>query len=84
MGYWGFLSPEHRAYLLNTIIVTSILFSTFSGFFSCKFYRILGGSEWLFNLIVTSLLLPSLLFIVVLITFVGFSFEDSSVRSTIF
>lgn len=79
MGFWGFLSPEHRAYLLNTLIVTSIVFSCFSGFFSCKFYRILGGTEWLVNLIVTALLLPTLLLIVVLITFIGLYFEESSV-----
>ena len=77
MGYWGFLSPEHRAYLINTLIVSSILFSSFSGFFSCKFYRIFGGLEWLMNLIITSLLLPGLLFVEVLITFIGFYFEES-------
>ena len=70
MGYWGFLSPEHRSYLLNTLIVTSIIFSCFSGYFSSKFYRILGGKNWLINLIMTALLLPSLLLAVVFITFI--------------
>ena len=80
LGYWGFLSPQYRHYVLSTIIIGSIVLSIFNGFFSAKFYRILGGTNWLINLITTALLLPSLLLVVIIITFTGFYFEDSAVK----
>lgn len=78
-GYLGFLHPEHRGYLLNTIIILSIVMSLFSGYFSSRFYRVLNGERWLENLLVTAFLFPALLFMVVLVIFSGLYFEKSAV-----
>ncbi len=79
-GFWGFLNIEHRGYLLNIIIVSSILLSSFSGYFSTKFYKLMGGTNWLINIITTALLLPGVLLSITLIAFTGFYFEGSGVR----
>lgn len=82
-GYFGFLSPERRGYLINALIVSSIIFNTFSGYYSATFYRLFQGENWLINLIVTSVLFPCFLGVTLLITFIGFRFEGSSVRHNI-
>lgn len=78
-GFWGFLNIEHRGYLINILIVSSILLSSFSGYYSTKFYKIMGGSNWLINIISTALLLPCVLLSIILIAFTGFYFENSGV-----
>lgn len=78
-GFWGFLNIEHRGYLINILIVSSILLSSFSGYYSTKFYKIMGGSNWLINIISTALLLPGVLLSIILIAFTGFYFENSGV-----
>lgn len=79
LGCLGFISPEKRGYLINTLLISSILFNIVSGYFSMRFYKLMKGENWLFNLIATALLFPIAIFITCCLCFIGFRIEGSSV-----
>ena len=79
LGYLGFLNPEHRGYLINTLFISSIIFNCFSGYYSTRFYKLMNGENWLINLFFTALVFPTALLITGIICFVGFRLEGSSV-----
>lgn len=79
LGYIGFLSPENRGYLINTLIVSSIIFNSFNGYYSTIFYRVMNGQNWLLNLIMSSFFFPSILGITAIFNIIGFKFEGALV-----
>ena len=80
LGYIGFLSPENRGYLINTLIVSSIIFNSFNGYYSTTFYRLMNGQNWLINLVVSSFFFPAILGATAVLNFIGFRFEGATVR----
>lgn len=79
LGFIGILSPEHRGYLLNSFFILAIIYNTFNGFFSASFYRLLGGDNWLINLITTSIVFPAFIGITIFFSYIGSRIDTSSV-----
>lgn len=79
LGFIGILSPEHRGYLINSFFVLSIIYNSFNGFYSAIFYRLLGGSNWLINLIATSIIFPSFIGIAITFAYIGSRIDNSTV-----
>ena len=74
----GFIKPEIRLNMINTIFICCILFSVISGYVSTFIYRNNGGKEWLKNSIVTALLCPLIALCVLGIIRLLLTFEKSN------
>ena len=74
----GFMRPEIRLNIVDSIFLCCILFSIISGYVSTFIYRINGGKDWLLNCIVTAFLFPLIALIVLGIIRILMTFEKSS------
>ena len=74
----GFMRPEIRLNIVDSIFLCCILFSIISGYVSTFIYRINGGKDWLLNCIITAFLFPLIALIVLGIIRILMTFEKSS------
>lgn len=58
----GFLSPSNRGALATVMILLYAIFGFFGGYVSSRVYKTFGGESWKFNLILTPLLVPAIVF----------------------
>lgn len=59
---FGFVSPAHRGGLMTAMLLTFVLMGTFSGYFSARNYKMLGGSDWRTNTLWAAMLVPTIIF----------------------
>lgn len=64
----GFLSPANRGSLMTFALVFYVLFGIVSGYVSARLYKMMHGLNWKSNIILTSTLIPGILFSVFFIT----------------
>jgi len=60
----GFVSPSHRGGLMTVMLLTFVMMGTFSGYFSARNYKMLGGTDWKTNTMWAAFLVPSLVFVI--------------------
>lgn len=77
LGGFGFMNPDHQGKLFKIIYVSFCLMSLPAGFVSCKIYKIYDGKYWFKNCLLTTFLLPNILFIIYLIINFVFEIEKS-------
>eukprot|EP00657_Telonema_sp_P-1_P008879 TRINITY_DN3112_c0_g1_i9.p1 TRINITY_DN3112_c0_g1~~TRINITY_DN3112_c0_g1_i9.p1 ORF type:complete len:356 (+),score=105.60 TRINITY_DN3112_c0_g1_i9:88-1155(+) len=58
----GFVSPGHRGGLQTAMLLAFVMMGTFSGYFSARNYKMLGGSDWKTNTMWAAFLVPSIVF----------------------
>merc|ERR1712146_462130 len=63
----GFLSPANRGSLLTTVPVLFVLMGVFAGYFSSHIYKMLGGTEWKRNTLLTAFMLPGVGFLLLFV-----------------
>jgi transmembrane 9 superfamily protein 2/4 len=59
---FGMLSPANRGSLMTTAVFLYMFAGLFSGYFSGRLYRSMGGEDWMKQAIYTGLLFPSITF----------------------
>ncbi|KAI6191138.1 Transmembrane 9 superfamily member [Aphelenchoides bicaudatus] len=64
----GFLSPANRGSLMTFALVFYVLFGIVSGYVSARLYKMNHGINWKTNIILTSTLIPGILFSVFFVT----------------
>ena len=74
----GFIKPEKRGDMINSIIYSCIFMSVVAGYVSTYIYRNNNGKEWLKNIIITAFLFPFISILVIAISRILMSFEQSS------
>jgi transmembrane 9 superfamily protein 2/4 len=74
----GFLQQEHRAWLVNIMVVSFVLMGFFGGYFSIRFYKMFQGKEWLKTSLLTAIMFPISFFILIIITNTLYALEKSS------
>lgn len=62
----GVLSPANSGALLTGGIVFVFLASSFSGYFSTRFYKMFKGTQWKKNMLLTTFLVPGTIFAIFL------------------
>jgi transmembrane 9 superfamily protein 2/4 len=60
----GFLSPDHRGYLLTAILLLFAITGTVAGLVSGRLYKMFGGVHWKKSALGTALLVPGSFFII--------------------
>ena len=76
--FFGMRFTNHRGMILSSFYVMMILLSFVSGFYSARFYKMFGGSDWLVCTLGVSLAYPSFLFGLILIINLANWMETSS------
>ncbi|KAI6226870.1 Transmembrane 9 superfamily member [Aphelenchoides besseyi] len=64
----GFLSPANRGALMTFALVFYVLFGIASGYVSARLYKMMDGINWKTNIVLTSTLIPGILFSVFFVT----------------
>ncbi|KAI6243684.1 Transmembrane 9 superfamily member [Aphelenchoides fujianensis] len=64
----GFLSPANRGALMTFALVFYVLFGIVSGYVSARLYKMMDGINWKTNIILTSTLVPGILFSIFFLT----------------
>jgi len=64
----GFLSPANRGSLMTFALVFYVLFGIVAGYVSARLYKTMEGLNWKTNIILTSFLIPGIIFGVFFIT----------------
>lgn len=54
----GFLSPSSRGSLSTVMLIFFVFFGSFSGYFSSRLYKMMGGENWKSNVLLTATLVP--------------------------
>ena len=62
----GFLSPSSRGSLTTVMLVFYFLFASVAGYTSARLYKMFGEKSWRQNVLLTSFLLPGLIFVIFL------------------
>ncbi|VDN56752.1 unnamed protein product [Dracunculus medinensis] len=60
----GFLSPANRGSLMTFALVFYVLFGIIAGYVSARIYKTLNGLAWKINVLLTSFLVPGIIFAV--------------------
>jgi len=60
----GFLSPEHRGALLQSMMVLFAIMGVLAGYVQAKLYRLFQGEDWKLATLMTALLYPGVLFVI--------------------
>mmetsp|Transcript_3504 Transcript_3504/g.6697 ORF Transcript_3504/g.6697 Transcript_3504/m.6697 type:complete len:619 (-) Transcript_3504:88-1944(-) len=60
----GFLSPEHRGALLQSMMVLFAKMGILAGYTQAKLYNLFQGEDWKLTTLLTALLYPGILFVV--------------------
>lgn len=58
----GFLSPANRGALMTCAMVLYVLLGSPAGYVSARIYKSFGGEKWKSNVLLTSMLIPGLVF----------------------
>ncbi|XP_064393741.1 transmembrane 9 superfamily member 2-like [Halichondria panicea] len=58
----GFLSPPNRGALVTAIVVFYVFLGCMSGYFSARFYKMMGGLRWKSNVLMTVFFIPGCAF----------------------
>ncbi|XP_012283767.1 transmembrane 9 superfamily member 2 isoform X2 [Orussus abietinus] len=58
----GFLSPANRGALMTCALVLYVCLGTCAGYVSARIYKSFGGEKWNFNVFLTSMLSPGIVF----------------------
>lgn len=58
----GFLSPANRGALMTCSMVLYVLLGSPAGYVSARIYKSFGGEKWKSNVLLTSMLIPGLVF----------------------
>jgi len=58
----GFLSPANRGGLMTAGVILFVVMGVFAGYFSTRTYKLLKGTTWKKNTVVTSLFFPGTIF----------------------
>eukprot|EP01095_Lingulamoeba_sp_RSL-Kostka_P006661 TRINITY_DN20_c1_g1_i1.p1 TRINITY_DN20_c1_g1~~TRINITY_DN20_c1_g1_i1.p1 ORF type:complete len:632 (+),score=174.44 TRINITY_DN20_c1_g1_i1:96-1991(+) len=74
----GFLSPANRGGLMTAVLVLYVFMGLFAGYFSTRLYKIMKGTSWRRNAVITSVFFPSIIFVIFFILNIFLGFEDSS------
>ncbi|CAD5235525.1 unnamed protein product [Bursaphelenchus xylophilus] len=64
----GFLSPANRGALMTFALVFYVLFGIVSGYVSARLYKMMDGINWKTNILLTSTLIPGIMFGVLFVT----------------
>uniref|UniRef100_A0A915E8G3 Transmembrane 9 superfamily member n=1 Tax=Ditylenchus dipsaci TaxID=166011 RepID=A0A915E8G3_9BILA len=64
----GFLSPANRGSLMTFALVFYVLFGIVAGYVSSRLYKTMEGLNWKTNIILTSFLIPGIIFGVFFVT----------------
>ncbi|CAD5227934.1 unnamed protein product [Bursaphelenchus okinawaensis] len=64
----GFLSPANRGSLMTFALVFYVLFGIVSGYVSARLYKMMDGINWKTNIVLTSTLIPGIMFGVLFVT----------------
>lgn len=80
----GILRPEQRGALLTSMIFLFVFMGVFAGYYSARFYKMLGGTQWLKNSLLTAFLFPGFVLIILFAVNIVLSSENSSARVLIF
>ncbi|MCP9264965.1 Transmembrane 9 superfamily member [Dirofilaria immitis] len=64
----GFLSPANRGSLMTFALVFYVLFSIVAGYVSARLYKTMNGLAWKTNVLMTSFLVPGIVFAVFFIS----------------
>lgn len=64
----GFLSPANRGSLMTFALVFYVLFGVIAGYVSARLYKTMNGLAWKTNVLMTSFLVPGIVFSVFFIT----------------
>ncbi|KAF2758629.1 hypothetical protein EJ05DRAFT_452150 [Pseudovirgaria hyperparasitica] len=67
LSCFGVLNPSFRGGYVSFGIGLFVFAGVFSGYYSARIYKTLGGKQWKKNVLVTGLALPGLLFLIVFI-----------------
>ncbi|WRT69412.1 uncharacterized protein IL334_006398 [Kwoniella shivajii] len=62
---FGFLSPSNRGSLATVLLICWTLFGCVSGYASSRTYATLGGDLWKQNLVLTTILFPTVIFSII-------------------
>ncbi|KAI7868325.1 hypothetical protein BDF14DRAFT_1795404 [Spinellus fusiger] len=57
----GFLSPSNRGALATVMVIFFMVFSCISGYVSARIYKMNGGEQWKFNVVLTATLFPGMI-----------------------
>ena len=60
----GFLSPPNRGALLTAVLVLYVFMGAVAGYISARLYKMMGGLRWKSNVLMTSFLVPGVVFVV--------------------
>ena len=74
----GIYSTQYRGAILSSLYIFLILLSCLSGYYSARFYKMFGGSDWLLCALLVSFCYPSFLFAIFLIINFSNWIEQSS------
>jgi len=58
----GFLSPANRGGLTTAVVVLFVVMGVFAGYFSTRTYKMLKGTQWKRNTIMTAFAFPGVIF----------------------
>jgi len=74
----GFLSPANRGALMTATLVLFLLMGIFAGYFSARIYKSFKGTNWKQNTLLTSTVLPLVIFSIFFVLNIFLGFERSS------
>ncbi|KAI5704621.1 hypothetical protein M8J75_007314 [Diaphorina citri] len=74
----GFLSPANRGALMTCAMVMYVCLGTPAGYISARIYKSFGGEKWKSNIILTSTLVPGVVFCLFFVMNLIFWAKDSS------
>lgn len=74
----GFLSPANRGALMTCAMVMYVCLGTPAGYISARIYKSFGGEKWKSNIILTSTLVPGVVFCLFFLMNLIFWGKDSS------
>jgi transmembrane 9 superfamily protein 2/4 len=74
----GFLSPDHRGYLVTVILLLFAMTGIVAGLVSGRLYKMFGGTHWKKSALGTALLIPGSFFLIFFLINSLISLEDST------
>jgi transmembrane 9 superfamily protein 2/4 len=74
----GFVSPDKRNSIVTLMVLIFVFMGGFAGYSSSRMYKMFGGTEWLRNALMTSLLYPMIAFSTFFIINIFLHLEESS------
>lgn len=60
----GFLSPATRGGLMTSMVVLWVTLGAVGGYVAARFYKTFGGEQWKTNVLLTSFLVPTVIFVI--------------------